>query len=70
MATKGSKSISGTEIKVGDTLMSFGWNDHQIVTNVEQGRHELGAKFAIVTVADGRRMQCWEGFKYQILVDR
>jgi len=57
-------NVKGTEIRVGDYV--FGDSSEVLAVNaVVPGQHELGAKYADVTLEDGSTKRCWEGFIYR-----
>ena len=59
------ESISGIEIVAG-MISVQGWRDGVEVTAVERKRHPLGARFAKVSLVDGRTFIAWESFQYQV----
>tara|TARA_Y100000034_G_C6587564_1_gene255125 strand:+ start:166 stop:426 length:261 start_codon:yes stop_codon:yes gene_type:complete len=63
-----SKSVKGTELKVGD-IRSIGWKKTAVIVKVEFGQLEAGARYQEVTTDDGNTDRCWEGFLYSILVE-
>lgn len=65
MATrKGSKTVSGTDLKVGDKTLGFG-----TIVKVTPGQHPAGAKYLDVVCDDGREHKCWAGFGYHVECD-
>ena len=62
------KSITGTELKVGDVL-STGWKRSAVITTTVAGQLAAGARYQDVTTDDGNTARCWEGFLYPILVE-
>ena len=59
------ESISGIEIVAG-MISVQGWRDGVEVAAVEQKTHPLGARFATVSLVDGRTFVAWESFQYQV----
>ena len=59
------ESISGIEIVAG-MISVQGWRDGAEVAAVEQKTHPLGARFATVSLVDGRTFTAWESFHYQV----
>ena len=59
------ESISGIEIVAG-MISVQGWRDGVEVAAVERKRHPLGARFAKVSLVDGRTFTAWESFHYQV----
>lgn len=58
---KGSKSVRGTDLKVGDKTLGFG-----LIIKTSPGQHPAGAKYLDATFKDGSTHRCWEGFKYHV----
>lgn len=68
MTRKGSKSVSGTDLKVGDILL-VSYPKGKVITSCTPGKHNLGARYQDIVLEDGTKWRCWEGFKYHIEVD-
>jgi len=58
---KGSKSVKGTDLKVGDKTLGFG-----TIVSVIPGQLEAGAKYQDATFDNEPTHRCWEGFKYHV----
>lgn len=65
---KVSQSVKGTDLKVDDILL-VSWPKGKRIVSCVPGQHPLGAKYHDVTLDDGEKMRCWEGFNYHIEVD-
>lgn len=67
MTTQTWKSVKGTKIEVGNILLTD-YSGTSEVTAVEQKQHPMGARFALVTLANGETEECWEGFLHRVRV--